>query len=141
MKTSFIDRFLFRFSIVIKNDRLVFEKNDRFYKRPTRLKLLEKEWRSFLKTIVFIKTICDHFLYDYFFKKLSLLKKRSFLKKIVLTIILTTGNDVSQLTIVNEGLSLTIGNERTNFIKRIIFRKTIVFEEYKLHATLKLNSS
>ena len=48
-------------------------------------------------TIVFIKTICDRFLYDCFLKTM-LLKKRSFLNKFLLTII---------LTIVNEGSSLT----------------------------------
>ena len=37
-----------------------------FSKRPTRFELLEKEYLLFLKTIVFIKTISDRFLYDFF---------------------------------------------------------------------------
>ncbi len=64
--------------------------------------LLKNEYRSFLKTIVFIKTICDRFLYDCF--------KKEFLLKII-------------LTIVNEGSSLTIVNETTNFIKTVFFWK------------------
>ena len=36
------DRFLLRFQSFFKNDRFVFGKNDRFKKRPTRFKLLEK---------------------------------------------------------------------------------------------------
>ena len=35
------------------------------------------------------------------------------------------------LTIVNEGSSLTIGNETTNFIKTVVFGKTIGFEKKK----------
>jgi len=38
------------------------------------------------------------------------------------------------LTIVKEGLSLTIVNETTNFIKMVVFGKTIVLNK-KLHAT------
>ena len=38
------------------------------------------------------------------------------------------------LTIVNEGLSLTIVNETTKFIKTVVFGKTIVLK--KKHATL-----
>ena len=36
----------------------------------------------------------------------------------------------------NEGLSLTIVNETTNFIKTVVFGKTIVFETLLQHATL-----
>ena len=48
---------------------------------------------------------------------------------------LTIVNEGPSLTIVNEGLSLTIVNKTTNFIKTVVFGKTIVFEK-KLHATL-----
>jgi len=61
------DRFLFCFSNVFKNDLFFFGKNERFQKRPTHFELLENEWRLFFKTIVFIKTISDRFLYDCFF--------------------------------------------------------------------------
>ena len=40
---------------------------------------------------------------------------------------LTIVNEGSSLTIVKEGLSLTSVNETTNFIKTIVFGKTIVF--------------
>ena len=40
------------------------------------------------------------------------------------------------LTIVNEGLSSTIVNETRNYIKTVVFGKTIVFENTTLHATL-----
>jgi len=57
------------------------------------------------------------------------LKKRSFLKKKLLKIILTIVNEGSSLTIVNEGLSLTIVNETTNVIKTVVFGKTIICEK------------
>ena len=40
---------------------------------------------------------------------------------------LTIVNEGSSLTIVKGGLSLTSVNETTNFIKTIVFGKTIVF--------------
>ena len=39
------------------------------------------------------------------------------------------------ITIVNEGLSLTIVYKTTNFTKTVVIGKTLVFEE-KIHATL-----
>ena len=48
--------------------------------------------------------------------------------------------------IVNKGLSLTIFNKTTNFIKAVVFFKTIVFEEknymqfYWMSSYIKLNS-
>ena len=67
-----------------------------------------------------------------FFKRL-LLKNRLF-KKIFLTIMLTIVNKRSSLMIVNKGVTLTIVNEITKFIKTVVFGKTIVFK--KLHVTL-----
>ena len=56
-KRSLNDRFLFRFQ----------KRSFRFRKkRPTRFEILENDQRSFLKTIIFIKTICNRFLYDCF---------------------------------------------------------------------------
>ena len=40
---------------------------------------------------------------------------------------LTIVNEGSSLTIVNEDLSLTIVKETTNFIKKVVFGKAIVF--------------
>ena len=40
------------------------------------------------------------------------------------------------LTVVNEGLSLSIVNETTNIIRTVVFWKTIVFEEKKCLANL-----
>ena len=48
---------------------------------------------------------------------------------------LTIVNEGSSLTIINEGFSLTIVNETTNFIKTVVFGKTIVLEK-KILATL-----
>jgi len=42
---------------------------------------------------------------------------------------LTIFNEGLSLTIVNKGLSLKIVNETTNFIKAVVFGKTIVFEK------------
>ena len=42
---------------------------------------------------------------------------------------LTIVNEWSLSTIVNEGLSLTIVNKTTNFIKMVVLGKTIVFEK------------
>ena len=78
-----------------------------------------------MKTIVFIKTICDRFLYDY--------KKRSFKKKNLLTIMLIIVNEESSLTIVNEGLSSTIFKETLNFKKRSFLENERL---KKIHATL-----
>ena len=65
-KLSLNDLFLFRFQkrlFRFLKKTIVF-KNNRF-------ELLENEQQSFLKTIVFITTICERFLYDCFFKKRS----------------------------------------------------------------------
>ena len=59
-----------------------------------------------------------------------------FWKNFLLTIMLKIVNEGSSLTIVNEGLSLKIVHETTNFIKTVVFGKTIVFEK-KLHANLR----
>ena len=68
-----------------------------------------------------------------------------FEKIILWTIMLTIVNEGSLLTIVNEGLSLTIinkglsfkiVNKTTNFIKTVVFGKSIVFEKKKCHAAL-----
>ena len=56
-------------------------------------------------------------------------QKRSILKKNVLTII---------LTIVNEGLSLTIVNETTNFIKTVVFGKKISCNFFECRLALSL---
>ena len=81
-KRSLNYRFLLRFSIVFKHDHFFFGKNDRFWKRLTHFELLENELRSFLKTIVFIITICDRFLYNWFLQNDHFWKNNSFWKKI-----------------------------------------------------------
>ena len=69
-KRSLNDHFLFRFSIVFKNDGFVFGKNDRYFETTHSFWIFRKR-----KTIVwendrFLKTICVSFLYDCFWKKL-----------------------------------------------------------------------
>ena len=101
-----VNRFLFRFSIVFKNDRFVFGKKLLF------LKTTHSFWNL-------RKTICDRFLYDC-------------LKEIM-------------LTVVNEGLSLSIVNETTNFIKTVVCLENDRFwkkymQLYWMSSYMKLNS-
>ena len=70
-------------------------------------------WKKSLKILTNENDLWPFFI-RLFFKKRSLLKK---------TILLTV-----MLTIVNEESSLTIVNETANFIKTVIFWKTIVLE-------------
>ena len=58
-----------------------------------------------------------------------LLSKMIVFEKKLLTVMVTIVNEGSSLTIVNEELLLKIVNETTNFIKRIVFGKTINFEK------------
>jgi len=101
-----VNRFLFRFSIVFKNDRFVFGKKLLF------LKTTHSFWNL-------RKTICDRFLYNC-------------LKEIM-------------LTVVNEGLSLSIVNETTNFIKTVVCLENDRFwkkymQLYWMSSYMKLNS-
>ena len=121
-KRSLNDHFLFRFSIVFKNDGFVFGKNDRYFETTHSFWIFRKR-----KTIVwendrFLKTICVSFLYDCFWKKLHwmsfymkltscggaktswyFLKNYSIINTDDLQVVFLTS-----LTIVNEGSSLTM---------------------------------
>ena len=123
MKTIVKDRFLFRFSIVFKNDCFVFEndcfvfENDCFYKN---------DLKPFLIRLFFLKN--DHSW------------KNEPFKKNILTVILTIVNEGSSLKVVNEGLLITIVNETTYFVKTVVFGKRSFLENdrfwKKLHAVL-----
>ena len=55
--------------------------------------------------------------------KIKMLEPIDFFKNFI------DNNQGSSLTIDNKGFMLTIVNETTNFIKKVVFGKTIVFEK------------
>ena len=121
-KQSLNYRFLFRFSIVFKKDHFVFGKKQSFLKATHSFWTLKKRQTFVLENDRFLKNdLLPFFIWLFFFKRL-LLKNRLF-KKIFLTIMLTIVNKRSSLMIVNKGVTLTIVNEITKFIKNGRFWK------------------
>ena len=114
-KWSLNDPFLFRFTIVS------FLEKRSFLKKTHSFWTFKKRITIVLENDRFLKNDLWPFLYNYFFKTIAFEKTTFFEKKILLKIM---------LTIVNEGLSLTIVNEtiilKTNSFKKRSFLKMIV---------------
>ena len=132
-KQSLNYRFLFRFSIVFKKDHFVFGKKRSFLKATHSFWTFKKRQTFVLENDRFLKNdLLPFFIWLFFLN--DRFWKIDCLKKIFLTIMLTIVNKRSSLMIVNKGVTLTIVNEITKFIKTVVFGKTIVFK--KLHVTL-----
>ena len=101
-------------------------------------KCSKNKWRCFA---LYAHSVCFEIIYhkkaDNY--KIKMLEPIDFFKNFI------DNNEGSSLTIDNKGFSLTIVNETTNFIKRVVFGKTIVFEKnvmqlYWMSSYMKINS-